>query len=53
MICVCYRLDGVVEVHEMPVGDPVLVKLVIQDLELSCSRVECVKDRSVVEVKMK
>jgi len=51
MICVCIREDGVVEVHEMPLGDPVLVKLVLQDLELTCARVEC-SDRQVVEVRV-
>jgi len=50
-LCICYRLDGVVEVHEMPRGDPVLVKLVLQDLELTCARVEC-RNESVVEVRV-
>jgi len=49
--CVCYRSDGVVEVHELPHGDPVLVKLILQDLELSCERVECFRDKSVIEVR--
>lgn len=43
MICLCVRHDGVVEAHEVPLGDPVLAKLVLQDLELACSRVECRK----------
>ena len=49
--CVCYRSDGVVEIHELPPGDPVLAKLILQDLELSCARVECHRDKSVIEVR--
>ena len=51
MICVCIREDGVVEVHEMPLGDPVLLKLLLQDLELTCARLEC-RNESVVEVRV-
>lgn len=52
-LCICHRPDGVIEVHRMPRDDPVLAKLVIQDLELSCERVECYNDRSVVEVRIR
>ncbi len=41
MICLCIRHDGVIEAHEMPLGDPVLVKLQLQDLELTCRKVVC------------
>ncbi len=52
MICICYRIDGAIEIHEMPRGDPILAKLILQDLELSCTKVECLKNRSVAEVRV-
>ncbi|MEB3861474.1 MAG: hypothetical protein GSR84_04550 [Desulfurococcales archaeon] len=41
MICLCVRHDGVIEAHEVSLGDPVLVKLQLQDLELTCRKVVC------------
>ena len=48
-LCICVRPDGVVEVHEMPAADPIVARLIRQDLELSCVKVECSRD-SVLEV---